>query len=338
MGAMSTDSVIRSIVWRDDKIAETDIDFSTISARLADPEQLLWVGLQQPTADDLARLGKELDIDPAAIEDALNHVERPKALRYAHYSFVTVYAAKWAGGELSPASPGELTLTKLSAFTFPHGLVTVWYDPDFSFDEIIDRWSEDSYLSAHGSAMLVHGMLDYVVDGYFEITQDFDDVIEDLEDEVLEQTAGSRDLQRRIYRLRASLVHLRRAVVPMREVVASIMRHRREVSADATLDPWFDDLYDHALRAADWADSLRDLVTTIFETNMSLQDTQLNVVMRQLAAWAAIIAVPTAITGWFGQNVPYFGFNQPYGLWLSVSLIVVISVTLFISFKRRDWL
>ena len=175
MGAMSTDSVIRSIVWRDDKIAETDIDFSTISARLADPEQLLWVGLQQPTADDLARLGKELDIDPAAIEDALNHVERPKALRYAHYSFVTVYAAKWAGGELSPASPGELTLTKLSAFTFPHGLVTVWYDPDFSFDEIIDRWSEDSYLSAHGSAMLVHGMLDYVVDGYFEITQDFDD-------------------------------------------------------------------------------------------------------------------------------------------------------------------
>ncbi len=319
MGAMSTDSVIRSIVWRDDKIAETDIDFSTISARLADPEQLLWVGLQQPTADDLARLGKELDIDPAAIEDALNHVERPKALRYAHYSFVTVYAAKWAGGELSPASPGELTLTKLSAFTFPHGLVTVWYDPDFSFDEIIDRWSEDSYLSAHGSAMLVHGMLDYVVDGYFEITQDFDDVIEDLEDEVLEQTAGSRDLQRRIYRLRASLVHLRRAVVPMREVVASIMRHRREVSADATLDPWFDDLYDHALRAADWADSLRDLVTTIFETNMSLQDTQLNVVMRQLAAWAAIIAVPTAITGWFGQNVPYFGFNQPYGLWLSVS-------------------
>ena len=81
MGAMSTDSVIRSIVWRDDKIAETDIDFSTISARLADPEQLLWVGLQQPTADDLARLGKELDIDPAAIEDALNHVERPKALR-----------------------------------------------------------------------------------------------------------------------------------------------------------------------------------------------------------------------------------------------------------------
>lgn len=352
MGQVTTDCVIHSIVWRNDQVSETDIEFASISDRLADPEQVLWVGLQNPSTDDLAGLGDELGINAAAIEDALNHVERSKAIRYPKYSFITVYAAKWSGtstammpadsplaaGEAPTALPGDLTLTKLSAFVFPRGMVCVWYDPDFSFDEIVERWNEDGFISQYGSPMLVHGMLDYVIDGYFQVTQDLDDVVEDLEDEVLEQVAGSRSLQRRIYRLRSCLVRLRRAVVPMREVVASIMRHRRETDADQALDPWFDDLYDHSLRAADWADSLRDLVTTIFETNMSLQDTQLNVVMRRLAAWAAIIAVPTAITGWFGQNLPYFGYNEPYGLWLSVGSIVVLSVGLYIAFKRRDWL
>ncbi len=338
MGAVSNQSAIYSTVWRDDELAETDIDFASISDRLKDPDGVFWVGLQNPSEDDLIRLGDELGIDAKSIEDALNHVERPKAVRYPSYSFVTVYAAGRSGEGDPGGTLGELALTKLSAFVFPRGLVTIWYDPEFTFDEIMARWNEEGYVSTHGSSMLLHGLLDYVIDGYFHAIQALDDVVEDLEDEVLAQATGNRALQRRIYQLRRSLVRLRRAVVPMREVVASVMRHRRELSADTALDPWFDDLYDHALRAADWVDSLRDLVTTIFETNMSLQDTQLNVVMRRLAAWAAIIAVPTAITGWFGQNLPYLGYDQPFGLYLSVGSIVTITIVLFVAFKRRHWL
>lgn len=333
---------MHSIVWRDNTVAATDISMDAISDHLADPRDLLWVGLLQPTQADLDRLGSELGLDPAAIEDALNHVERPKAVRYDSYSFVTVYAASHPADSAPTDPSGELGsglhLTKLSAFVFPRGIVTVWYDPDFDFTLILDRWREVGSISRFGAPMLVHGLLDFVVDGYFHITQGFDDAVEELEDEVLDERAAGRELQRRIYRLRKDLVRLRRAVLPVREVVASLMRHRRETDANHELDPWFDDLYDHALRAAEWTDSLRDLVTTIFETNMSLQDTRLNVVTRQLAAWAAIIAVPTAITGWFGQNVPYFGFNEPLGVWVSLGSIVTISVVLYISFKRRDWL
>lgn len=338
---MITSHSIRSRVWRDNTVVESDIEMDDISTHLASSEDLLWIGLQSPSQEDLDKLGSELGLDPAAIEDALNHVERPKAIRYESYSFVTVYAARM--GEQQP--PGlatdrqsQLVLTKVSAFIFPRGIVTVWYDPEFDFSPIIGRWDEVGNLNHFGSPMLLHGMLDYIVDGYFTIAQLFDDAVEDLEDEVLDQRTAGRDLQRRIYRLRKDLVRLRRAVLPIREVVASLMRHRRETDSGHDLDPWFDDLYDHSLRAAEWTDSLRDLVTTIFETNMGLQDTRLNIVMRQLAAWAAIIAVPTAITGWFGQNVPYFGFNEPFGVWVSLGSILLISLALYFSFKRRDWI
>ena len=101
---------------------------------------------------------------------------------------------------------------------------------------------------------------------------------------------------------------------------------------------WYDDLYDHVLRASEWTESLRDLITSMFETNLALQDSRLNMVMKKLAAWAAIIAVPTAITGWYGQNLPYPGFAAYSGLWASTALIVLCSVALYVVFRRRDWL
>ena len=104
--------------------------------------------------------------------------------------------------------------------------------------------------------------------------------------------------------MRRDLVDLRRVVLPMREVINAVLRHRKDIHAASELDPWYDDLYDHVLRVSEWTESLRDLISAIFETNLSLQDARLNNVMKKLTAWAAIIAVPTAVTGYFGQNVP----------------------------------
>lgn len=138
-----------------------------------------------------------------------------------------------------------------------------------------------------------------------------------------------------MYDVRKDLVGLRRVTLPMRQVVNGLLRHG-QVHAD--LEPWVDDLYDHVLRASEWTESLRDMITSLFETNLSLQDARLNTIMKKLAGWAAIIAVPTAITGWFGQNVPYPGFQEPLGLWLSVALTAVGVLVLYLLFKQRDWL
>ena len=110
----------------------------------------------------------------------------------------------------------------------------------------------------------------------------------------------------------------------MREVVNTIMRRAAGDEAPE-LAPYYEDLYDHTLRAAEWTESLRDMITSIFETNMSLADAHMNLIMKKLTSWAAIIAVPTAVTGWFGQNVPYPGFGHESGFVFSVALIVVIA-------------
>jgi magnesium transporter len=134
-------------------------------------------------------------------------------------------------------------------------------------------------------------------------------------------------------------VELRRVILPMREVVNAVQRHRTEGNGHRSeLDGWYSDLYDHVLRASEWTESLRDMITTVFETNLSLQDARLNTVMKKLTGWAAIIAVPTAVTGWFGQNIPYPGFARSSGLWASAIVIIVMAGTLFVVFKRRSWI
>ena len=144
-------------------------------------------------------------------------------------------------------------------------------------------------------------------------------------------------MQRRTFQLRKSLVTVRRVVLPMRELVNSVLRRDLHVIAEPML-PYYQDVYDHVLRATEWTESLRDLVTTILETHLTVRGNRLNVIMKQVTSWAAIIAVPTAVTGFYGQNVPYPGFGQPIGFWTSTIITVGLSALLYIVFRRRDWL
>ena len=184
-------------------------------------------------------------------------------------------------------------------------------------------------------AIGVHGLLDTVVDDQFAWIETLDERVEELESQLFDNRQAGTAFARLLFDVRKELVTLRRIVLPMREVVSGLLRDPANTSPK--LRPWFDDLYDHVLRAAEWTESLRDLVSSAFETNLALNDERLNTIMKKLAGWAAIIAVPTAITGWFGQNVPYLGFNEPLGLWLSVVAIVIGSLALYLVFKAKDW-
>jgi magnesium transporter len=227
---------------------------------------------------------------------------------------------------------------RISIFVLPAAVVTVRHENDplrtvFDIDEVVRRWDDNSDLLRKGSPALLHELLDVVVDEQFDTIQQLDDAIESLEDGLFDDTGDNRTIQRNTYRLRKELVELRRIVLPMREVVNTIRR-----SDTAELDGWYDDLYDNVIRAAEWTESLRDMITTVFETNLSLQDARLNIVVKKLTGWAAIIAVPTLVTGWYGQNVPYPGFSQVSGVVTSALLSVITSVVLFVMFKRRGWI
>ena len=320
-------------VWRNGTLEAENFPFEQVSDYLEQPDCLVWADVCAPDHDLLCQLAEELNLDQHAIEDSLGEHERPKATRYATHLFVTTYAIT------HDPETQELSTSRISAFSLPRGFVTVRLDDGFDMDAVVQRWDDNSDLMKFGPRALGHGLLDEIVDGYFEAVESLDDEIEEIEQILFDDNPKvAHELQRRTFALRKSLVQARRAILPMREVVNTVMRRVSEDDHNGELAPYYEDLYDHVLRAAEWTESLRDIITSIFETNLSLADARMNAVMKKLTAWAAIIAVPTAITGYFGQNVPYPGFAKAWGFELSVAAIVLIAGALWVLFKRKDWL
>lgn len=324
---------VRTRVWRNGTLEAENFPFEQVSDYLEQPDCLVWADLCGPDEHDLEQLGEELSLDRHAIEDAIAENERPKASRYATHMFMTAYS-------VSHDKPSnELTTSRVSAFSLPRGFVTVRLDTDFDMDEVARRWDENADLMKFGPRALIHGLLDVIVDSYFTAIESLDDSVENVEGELFDDNVRTaRDVHMQTFTLRKSLVQARRVILPMREVVNTVMRRATEDGHNAELAPYYEDLYDHVLRAAEWTESLRDMISSIFETNLSLSDVRMNAVMKQLTAWAAIIAVPTAVTGYFGQNIPYPGFAQHWGFWESTVAIVVIGLSLYVLFKRKNWL
>ena len=329
-------SSCRSRAWRDGTEIAVDFPLGELDQWMADPGVLVWLDLADPERDVLDALAVELELDPFAVEDAVEPRERPKATRHATHTFLTCYSTRLTDIDGDVA---RLDLGRVSAFVMKNALITVRPDDRVDMDAILARWTDDGLLG-HGVAALVHGMLDELVDGHFEAIEKMDEVMEGLEDLLFDPVTKSRVIQQWIFGIRKSLVQLRRVVLPMREVVTAVMRFRAErgTPLSTELDGNFNDLYDHVIRASEWTESLRDVVSSVFETNLSLQDARLNEVMKKLAGWGAIIAVPTAVTGWFGQNLPYPGFGDPFGLLQSSVLILIGTVGLYILFRRVGWI
>jgi magnesium transporter len=322
-------TVVRTRLWRNGVLEKEDFPFEDISDYICQPDCLVWADLCSPNSSQLDALAEELSLDHLAIEDATAHYERPKVNRYATHTFLPAYALDLDRGS------GQLTDVQLSAFVLKHAIVTVHRD-EFDIERIVRRWDENRDLIGCGVKALAWGMLDVLVDGHFEVVQALDDEIESLEDILFDQGGQVHHLQRRTFALRKSLVQARRAVLPMREVVNALMR--RDVDIEPQLRPYYEDLYDHVLRAAEWTESLRDMVSSVFETNLSLQDARLNTIMKKLTSYTALIAIPTAVTGFYGQNVPYPGFGHHAGFITSLAVIVALLALLWLGFKRKGWL
>ncbi len=326
----SNSAVVRTRLWRNGVLEKEDFPFADISDYICQDDCMVWADLIDPDTALLEQLSEELSLDKLAIEDAVAHFERPKLSRYASHMFLSAYAMRLN------QDTGELELAQVSAFMLERAFVTVHRKDCFDVNEIARRWDDNADLMCHGVRALAWGMLDVLVDGQFEVVQALDDELEDLEDILFDQAPRSQRVQRRTYSLRKSLVRARRAILPMREVVNTLMR--RDLELPTPLRPYYEDLYDHVLRAAEWTESLRDMVSSAFETNLSLQDARLNTIMKKLTAYTVMIAIPTAVTGFYGQNVPYPGFGHHNGYLASLTIIIVLCGLLVVLFKRQGWL
>jgi magnesium transporter len=321
----------RSRLYRDGRLESENFPSGELAGHLDDPGVIVWVDLVTPTEDDLAEISEKLGLHRLAIEDAVQQHQRPKLDHYQEHALVIAYAA-----EVGPKS-GTLHAHELAIFVTKRALITVRKDATFDIEKVVTRWDAQPELAGSGVSFLLYGVLDYIVDTYLDAVQALDDHIETLEDDVFTESPASGNMQRRSLRMHKSLGQLRRKVAPMREVLGPMMRRDSKVFDEQML-PYYQDVLDHVLYSSEQIESLRDLVATIRDTQLNLQGNRMNLVMKKVTSWAAIVAVPTAITGFYGQNVPIPGADKPFSFWLSTVVIVLASVGLYASFKRRDWL
>jgi magnesium transporter len=232
---------------------------------------------------------------------------------------------------------GDLLPLEIADFLTPRALVTVRKDPRIALGPLLERWDVLRALAPSGVGYLAHGLVDVLVDGYVVVAQDLDDTSDKLEDELFTEDVGTADLQKRTLQARSEVTSMRRIVLPMRDVVATMRRPDVELSDDH-LEPYLRDVDDHVSRVLDSLETTREQLATALDTTIAMQGQRLNETVFRLTAWAAVLAVTTAITGYFGQNIPYPGIEQESGFWASTVLLVVSTVGLYAYFKRKGWL
>lgn len=316
--------------WQGGRVAAEGFAPAAVSDWLERPDTVVWLDVCAPDHADLRLIAEELGLDPFSVEDAMTHHERAKLDRYDSYLFLNMYA--------TGLDDAGIQKQEISAFVTRRALVTVRQDAGFDMAGLLARWDTSPELTEHGAIALLHGLLDMVVDGHLDTLQRLDDESEDLEETIFDgDDVPLRQVQQRSFLLRKRLVETRRAVLPMGQIVDGLLR-RAPRNVPEELTGHFRDVYDHATHAAEWADSLRETVGNLLDARISIQSNRLNEVMKKVTSWAAIIAVPTAVTGFYGQNVPYPGSQAHWGFVTSTVVMVVCSLGLYAVFKVKDWL
>ena len=320
----------RTRLYRNGRLIDEGFPVAQIGAHLAeDPDGVVWLDLQNPEAEDLHVITSEFGLHPLAVEDAVHDHQRAKLDRYETHLFASMYAVGF-----DPAT-GRLTTGEINAFITPRALITI-RKTYFDVDTLLDRWDATAAHTDTGIGSLVHGLVDAVVDGHVHAVRQLHEAVEELEDALFDTGA---DVHRRGFTLRRTQIRLRRVIAPMRELLADLERgeHGMELVTDR-LRPYYQDVKDHALRAIEGVEAARDLVASVLETNYAEKSDQLNDITKRLAAWAAVIAVPTAITGFYGQNVPFPGFGRGWGFVVSFLLILGLGSYLYYMLRKRRWL
>ncbi|MEU6894952.1 magnesium transporter CorA family protein [Streptomyces sp. NPDC046557] len=321
----------RTRLYRNGALVLENFPVEDISKYVGESDSVVWLDLCAPDSADFAMIREEFGLHELALEDARHEHQRPKLDRYSTHSFMSAYAV-----DIEPGN--GLATSEIAVFITDTALITIRTDDRFDIELVMARWDNNPDLAKHGVGFLLYGLLDVLVDGHFAAVQALDDRVEELEDLLFQEgRAEIESVQRRSYAMRKTLTKLRRVVIPMREVVNSLLRRDLHIVGEPLL-PYYQDIYDHVLRATEWTESLRDMLGSIMETNLTVQGNRMNLIMKKVTSWAAIIAVPTAVTGFYGQNVPYPGFSTEWGFIESSAAIVTLSLILYVSFRRNDWI
>ncbi len=325
-------SVIAARIYRDGRLL-SEVDLQAASPKLERKEDFLWIGLHEPDDATLTMVQKQFGLHELAVEDALDARHLPKMESYGDHLFVVARTVHLEGGDVAE----RIAYGNTAIFIGRQFIITVRHGSDRGHAPVRTQLEATPWLLKNGPDYVLHAILDFIVDGYFDVIDGVEEQVLAMEDRALDSFLNRAETGR-LFTLRRDLYRLQRILGPM-EDLSNRFINLDLPQIDSNIDPYFRDLADHVRRVSYRVAGLKDTLTSVIETSGLLEQQRQGVITRQLAAWAAILAVPTAIAGIYGMNfqhMPELGWD--YGYYLIVGIMAAICISLFIRFKRAGWL
>ena len=338
-------SVVQAALYRDGtRVANPATLADTFRELREQPDGMAWIGLARPTEEEILSLAAEFDLHPLAVEDAMEAHQRPKLERYGETLFVVLRAARYLDAS------EEVDFGELHVFIGPDFLITVRHGAAPDLSAVRRRMEETPELLKLGPEAVLYAILDAVVDGYAPVVSGVQNDIDEIETEVF---GGDPWVSRRIYELSREMVEFQRATRPLVGMLHGLMAGFAKYGTDEELQRYLRDVADHVTHTSERVDGFRQALTDILTVNATLVTQQQNAEMRALAeagfeqneeikkisSWAAILFAPTLVGTIYGMNfedMPELGWS--FGYPFAIGLMGVVCVSLYVIFKRRDWL
>jgi magnesium transporter len=307
----------------------SDISIDEAGEWTKKPGHVVWIGLFEPSFELLSRIEAQLGLHYLAIEDAGKAHQHPKIEQYGDALFIVARTAQIVQGQIAF---GETHLF------VGHGyVVSVRHGASTSYTAVRKRCEACPTTLSHGEDYILYAILDFIVDNYMPVLETTHREVEAMEDRVFAAPLPSMEVQR-LYTLRRELLQLRNALAPLAEVCRRL-EHAEVKPIDAEMQPLFRDVSDHVSRVKEEVDALREVLAFTFEASLMVGQAQQTEITRRLAAWAAILAVPTAIAGIYGMNFEHMPeLKWQYGYFLVLAVIAAVCGVMFWRLRRSGWL
>jgi magnesium transporter len=307
-----------------------DIRKDEIHEYLAKPGCFVWVALKEPTPDELGQMQREFGLHELAVEDAHHGHQRPKLEEYGDSLFAALHLIEPEGDDLRV---GEMDI-----FVGRNYVLSARSRAGQGFTSVRARCETEPELLKHGSAFVLYCLMDTIVDRYFPILDAIEDELEAVEERIFRVDASARENIEALYAIKRKLMILKHAVGPLQEAVGRLYGGRVPAIC-ANTQEYFRDIAVHLNRLNQSIDASREMVTTAISVNLSLITLQENETVKRLAAYAALVAVPTMIAGVYGMNFEIMPeLKWRYGYPATLALMTALDAWLFVLFRRAKWL
>ena len=310
------------------RVANVELD--VVHEVLKETDQFVWIGLQEPTEDVLNRVQEEFGLHELAVEDARNAHQRPKVELYGDSVFVVLRTVQMNKDH-------HVEFGETHFFVGENFIVTIRHGSSVSYASVRSRCESTPQLLSKGQGFVLYAVMDFIVDQYFPVVHQMEQDLQVVEDKVFKEKP-SRTTTEHIYQLKRELLEVKRIISPLVDICNRLMRFEIKCISEETR-PYFRDVYDHAIRINEVVDNTRELLNTALEANFSLISISQNDVSKKFAAWAAILAVPTMVAGFYGMNFQFMPeLRWHYGYPFVVVFTISACVLVYYFFRRSGWL